>query len=422
MGSDASKRVLLLHDGELADVRALVETLGAEVVECLPAEAPPDWDVLVTTGRYAKSDNLKGGRDKSVRIAVLDRNTRALRNVVRRAGIDLVVRRPVHPVALRLLLLHALYRGPERRSRRVAVGSSVRFRAGILRKEGVLADLSMRGCQILSRHKVRAGQSVVVWVPETTGEGRSFSVRGSIVRAFVAESGERGFGIDFGKVPQSVTAQLRASVLAHLEGPAAIAVASADPGSTQPLAALAATVTTLAVEPPPVEPPPQPCEKTPVSSYAAGGTREIVRVPSDFAAGVPATPSAPASPPAPTDADERRRALRREYAGRRVVALGEEAARVLIGRDLSIGGMRVDRAPNLAVGQRFQIAIHVAPGQTPLVLQAEILRDDGVRGFAVRFENVDESAARYLAKMVDSLPVLVDGKGVVVSEIVDSDA
>jgi hypothetical protein len=141
-----------------------------------------------------------------LRIAVLDRNTRALRNVVRRAGVDLVVRRPVHPTALRLLLLHALYRGPERRTRRVAVGSPVRFRAGILRKEGVLADLSLRGCQIVSRHKLRTGQSVVVWVPEAGNDARTFAVRGKVVRTLVAEGGERGFGVDFGKVSKAVAA------------------------------------------------------------------------------------------------------------------------------------------------------------------------------------------------------------------------
>jgi hypothetical protein len=102
-----------------------------------------------------------------------------------------------------------------------------------------------------------------------------------------------------------------------------------------------------------------------------------------------------------------------------VVALGEEAARVLIGRDLSVGGMRVERAPSLAVGQQLKIALHVAAGETPLVLDAEVLRDDGERGFAVRFSDVDEASARYLAKMVGSLPVLVEGEGVVVSQIVD---
>jgi hypothetical protein len=55
-------------------------------------------------------------------------------------------------------------------------------------------------------------------------------------------------------------------------------------------------------------------------------------------------------------------------------------------------------------------------------VQAEIIRDDGMRGFAIRFHDVDETSARYLGKMVDSLPVLAGGEGVVVSEIVQSDA
>jgi hypothetical protein len=85
--------------------------------------------------------------------------------------------------------------------------------------------------------------------------------------------------------------------------------------------------------------------------------------------------------------------------------------------------MRVDRAPNLEPGQVLQLAIHVTAGETPLVVRAEIVRDDGERGFALRFRNLGAPAERYLAKMVGSLPVLEegdgDGGGLVVSEIID---
>jgi len=413
----ASSRVLLLlHDGELADVRALAESAGAEVIERRPSElplpgAPPiEWDVLVVTGRYAKTDLPRGGREKAVRIAVLDRNMRSLRSVVRRAGVDLVVRRPVHPTALRLLLLHSLYRGPERRSRRVAIGTPVRFRAGLLRKDGVLTDLSLRGCQIVSRHTVRTGQSCVVWVPEGTQESKSFAVRGTVVRTLVTEGGERGFGVDFGKVSKDVAAHLKGALLAYAEGPAA--VAGPDPGATQPLLAQPNPASTPA--------PGQDPNEVTGSGYRASGSREVVRVHGDFAGGV-AAPRGDAGAEG-VDGPERRTTSRHAYSGRRIVALGDEAARVLIGRDLSVGGMRVERAPNLCVGQRFQLAIHVAPGQTPLVVPALILRDDGERGFAVRFTEVSEPAARYLAKMVDSLPVLADGDAVVISQIVDPPA
>jgi len=62
-------------------------------------------------------------------------------------------------------------------------------------------------------------------------------------------------------------------------------------------------------------------------------------------------------------------------------------------------------------------------GETPLVVRAEIVRDDGERGFALRFRNLGVPAERYLAKMVGSLPVLEEGggecSGLVVSEIID---
>lgn len=355
---DTSHRtLLLLHDGELADVRCVAESLGARVVECAPADAPPDWDVLVATARHARDTYLRSTRLRAVRVAVLESRSRTLRNLVRRAGMDLIVRRPVHPTALRLLLLHALYRGPERRSRRVAVGAPVRFRVGLRRRDGVLADLSMRGCMILSRRPMRIGQAIVVWVPDATSESKSFAVRGAVVRILPSSSGERGFGVDFGVVSKQLVAHLKASVAAYLEGPAAHA--GLDAGTTQPLVSGA------------------------VLAQAA------------IASGSPVAAEHP---------DERRERERRTYAGRRVVALGEEAARVLIGRDLSTGGMRVDPEPHLAVGQKLQIAIHAGPGQTPLVVQAEVMRDDAEHGFGLRFLALDEAAERYLAKMVDSLP------------------
>jgi hypothetical protein len=407
---DASSRILLLlHDGELADVKVLAESVGAQVFEATVPDASIEWDVLVTSARYAKSDGLGRAREKSVRIAVLDRNSRTLRTLMRRSGIDLVVRRPVHPTALRLLLVHSLYRGPERRSRRVAVGAPVRFRAGLRKREAVLADLSLRGCLLLTRHRVRIGQGIVVWIPDPATDGRSFAVRGAIVRELTSENGgETGFGVDFGKVAKDIVPQIKAAVAAHLDGPAAgsrelvspaIARAASesatplDAGSTQPL------------------------------SYKNSGSvwREIVRAPADFEAGVEAELASEEG-----GGDDRRRALRHAFAGRRVVALGEQAARVLIGRDLSVGGMRVERAPNLQAGQVLQLAIHVSAGETPLVVRAEVVRDDGERGFALRFCDLSTSAERYLAKMVGALPVLEDGsgqsQGLVVSEIIDRDA
>jgi hypothetical protein len=410
---DESRTLLLLHDGELADVRSLAETIGARVVETVATGERLEWDVLVTTPRHAKSEHLASARAKAVRIAVLDRNSRTLRTLLRRSGVDLVVRRPVHPSALRLVLLHALYRGPERRTRRVAVGAPVRFRLGLLKRDGMLADLSMRGCLLLSRHGVRVGQRVVVWVPDPATDGRSFAVRGSVVRTTTTDRGERGFGVDFGKVDKTLVSQLKAAVTAHLDGPAAGSKEVVSPAIARAHAEAPVATTTDAGSTQPI-------------TYSAAGSvrREVVRAPSEFQhfEAVAQVAGAP-EPTESADTEERRRDARHAYPGRRVVALGEQAARVLIGRDLSVGGMRVDRAPNLEPGHVLQLAIHVTAGETPLVVRAEILRDDGERGFALRFCDLSAPAERYLAKMVGSLPVLEEGGdgggGLVVSEIIE---
>jgi hypothetical protein len=416
----SSRRVLLLHDGDLADVRALLVRLGAEVVESAAAVPDEAFEVAVANARHVRSIPRASAGVRGVRIAVLDRNTRTLRSLLRRTGVDLIVCRPVHPAALRGLLLHALYRGPERRSKRVAVGAPVRFRAGLRRRNAILADLSVRGCLLVSREPVRVGGHLTVYLPDMRSQGRSFAVRGRVVRAVQAASDESsgdGFAVAFSHIAKGTALLLRDTVAAHLEGPALCGDAPAA-GAESALAPEAPTAAADAG----CGAAQQPTAGAIGTRYAQGSTtREVVRVPTSFA-----TPAAPA---AAADADsasgERRHGPRGAIAGRRVVALGEEAARVLIGRDLSTGGMRVERTQTLRLGQRFRIALHVGPGETPLVVHAEVARDDGLAGFMLRFRDLTNAAERYLLKMIDSLPVLEarnsSAERVVVSEILLQD-
>ena len=109
---------LLVHDGELADVRALLTSLKLPCTERRAGLPPSDLErtggLVVTTPQRASLLRF-AGRERPTCIVVCDRDSRTLRNSLRRAGIALMVRRPVHPAALRALVLHALYRGPERR-------------------------------------------------------------------------------------------------------------------------------------------------------------------------------------------------------------------------------------------------------------------------------------------------------------------
>ena len=69
-----------------------------------------------------------------------------------RVDTDLLVRQPVHPAAFRLLILHALYRGPEkRRTTRVSIGAPMSaFASDCAADTAVLAELSTRGCRMMA--------------------------------------------------------------------------------------------------------------------------------------------------------------------------------------------------------------------------------------------------------------------------------
>jgi len=183
LASLTSKRnVLLLHDGELADIRGLLGQLGSPPWETLDGEVPSSWDLALATPRHLVELSSLGGRKSSLhRIAVVEHDSRTLRALVQRCGIDQLVRRPVHPTALRLLLKHAIYGGRARCRPRIAVGAPVHMRVGLKRAEGILADLSLDGCRVLTEVAVPQDQRLMI-APPREGGGRGWFLCGQAVR------------------------------------------------------------------------------------------------------------------------------------------------------------------------------------------------------------------------------------------------
>ncbi len=66
--------------------------------------------------------------------------------------------------------------------------------------------------------------------------------------------------------------------------------------------------------------------------------------------------------------------------------------------------MRVERLEELRVGDRFRLALH-GPGPTePLVVEAEVARDDGPEGYALLFRELGPQTEKALEKLVACLP------------------
>jgi hypothetical protein len=435
--------VLVLHDGELADLAAVIEPLGGIDRRGNPTELDRArvWDVIIASASRMLELHEHLPDTSAVRIAVLDGDSKTLRKMLQRVDTDLLVRQPVHPAALRLLILHALYRGPEkRRNTRVSMGAQVRFRSGLRRRPAILAELSTRGCRMMvdsGCHRAVPDRLVtVILPPEVTCDKRPLSLRGHVMRISSAEDGTDVIAVLFELQREAARKKLESIVSAHSHGPAVLDEAVARSLRSLPIIPDAAEAPPISSDGAGASPAlPEAAETSPILSDSADAAPTLCEAADAAPALCEAADAAPAlcedaGPPSPDlddfadeGADERR-TQDRHTISRRIIALGDEAARVLIGRDLSIGGMRIDQTPGLALGDRLKVAVHVRPDGQPLVVSAEIARDDGPDGMALRFVDLSPASSSYLEEMVAGLPSIVesngskDGAGVVISELV----
>jgi hypothetical protein len=375
--------VLLLDDGELDDVRALLEDLGADFVHlrggAIPDQIEPPRDLFIATSRRAMAARHwnTGPSGGPTKIGIVSEDSNTLRNMLRRIGFDLLVRRPAHPFALRLLLLRALYQGDERRrEERRPIGCEVSYRIGLRRQTAILADLSLRGCRLLSKRKLGVGTRITLQLPKELTGAKPLSLRSVVVRAIdapesAATNGEYSYGVGFDTPSAAARSQIAAILKAQAGGPAVLSRESAQ--------ALGA------------------CLGHTVSSTPLAG---------------------------PASEDNRRKHHRASFE-REVVLLGDEASRVLAGRDISIGGMQVDPQSGLEPGMEMDLAIYGAAREEPFIVHARVVRSSG-DSIALEFDQLAPPVASRLEALVGSLPAVesledgeIDAVGTVVSRILE---
>ena len=490
--------ILLIHDDELADVREMLDELGLGFEESTPlrtsSEDYRNAKIVISGPRFLLDPAQAGDPGGAVRIAIIESTSKTLRTMLSRSGIEWLVRRPFHPAALRLLLLHCIYQGPEKRSAtRVSIGAAIRYQSGWSKRGALLAEISARDCRILAPRPVPVGKPLKLRLPLELAGRPPLVLDGRVVRTAKEGDGAHEVCVLFDPLGLDENRRLKELVEAHSRGPAmlegsdqrltrdrprdpdasarevrsVIHCGGREPGGEDSEKATVeasekATVETSeeaaveAFEKAWIEASEKAAVKTSekavveasekaavktskkatveTSEEAALETSEKAAVEAFERAWVEASEKAIVETPeraaveTSEGATEERRADPRHAFHRRVIALGEQATRVLVGRDLSLRSMRVDPSPNLRLDQDLQIAIHVPGGDTPLVFDVHVDRDDGERGMVLGFRNLSRSAAAYLEDVLGELPGLqttssADGPGVahVVSEIVTSD-
>lgn len=411
MASTPPARILLVDDGELDEVAKVLEAEGLSYERMrggrIPADVAPPRDLLIVTPRRVERvrRGSPSGADpgRPLRIIAVAEDSPPMRRRLRRAGLHLLVRLPADAEIWRLLVARALYQGNERREDpRVAVGSRVAMDVDLARSEAesatLLVDLSNRGCRLRTRENFSVGDPIAFALPadlEAGRKGESFTLRGRVRRiANEAGSDQCMLAVVFDPdLPGKSRSQLAALINRWASGPDSLgetraAIAPAIPACQLP----SLPELTLDDETdPPVPALPE------------------IRV---QLADVEENPNA-----------ERRSQPRGSYESQ-VAAEGRDGPIVLLGRDLSAGGMRIERMGLLKLGDRFRVALHgPVPGE-PFVVHAEITRDDGDDGFALVFDGVDPATATELEKLVACLPNVesleageAGGLGAILSEI-----
>jgi len=405
--------ILLVDDGELDQVAEVLESEGLDYERMrggsIPAEIAPPHELLIVTPR--RVDRVRRGSPadaspgRPLRIIAVQEDSPPMRRRLRQAGLHLLVRLPADAEIWRLLIARALYQGSERREDpRVAVGSRVAIDANAAARPSevelstILVDLSNRGCRLQTRESFSVGDPVAFTLPSDQDAGshaEPLTLRGS-VRRIASEAGAKEsmlavvFDTDMSDENRT---RLTALINRWASGPGSLGEA---PETISPAI-------------PPCQLPSLPeltldDETDPPVPARSEIHVHLAEVAEDPAAG--------------------RRSQPRGRFESTIVAEGQDGPVVLIGRDLSAGGMRIERIGLLRLGDRFRMALHGPTLGEPFVVHAEITRDDGDDGFALVFDEVDPVTAIELEKLVACLPDVesldageIGGLGAILSEI-----
>lgn len=404
-------RVLLLDDGELAQVASLLDGLDV-VYERFQTRHPdnglsPPSDLLIATGRHAHSvrrGSPPGARPgRPLRIIATDEDSSALQRRLRSAGYHLRVRLPGHRDIWDLLIHRALYPGAERRTAdRIAMGAAISLIQDSHprgRTAARMIDISNRGCRLLSSHRLGLGRSVGVVLPRHITRAMALRLDGKVVRVSKDPQSDGHYaGLHWNPdMSDSIRARLSFLINQWSLGPpdtSSPRVGSSDIPVLPPDRCRSIAGMTLDDETdPPVKVPPQTEESLLEMTH--------------------------------TETPDRRDQPRGAFPSP-VPAHRGGRGKVLMARDLSGLGMRIEPMPCLDLGQQAQLVLH-GPGLIEaLEVSARVVRDDGPDGMVLAFEALSPNQLKRLNRLVADLPQVEsltrDGglsQGAVLAELVD---
>jgi hypothetical protein len=383
---------VLVGGSDLDEIAEILRGLDVETIRCGPYDpqlaALDDASLLVVSGEIAMSDPIPVDTDLLVGIAVCGDISETMRSQIRQQGFRYLLRSRIHPEALRLLLRYAVYAERDRRGRvRHPVGCEVSWRVGWRRNRGRLLDISREGCCLLVEDGPRVGERISIKIPAETIGGKALTLRGKVLRSTpnAAHSGNErtALGVILNKITPSVQRALVDLCERWSESPPML------PPSERRQSA-----------PPAVE---MRDEGTHAPKPQAEDSQILVENRSETR---PENSTSTGSQDS-SSADTLQSPLRGVF--EREIVQVDEALRVvqaLLGRDLSIDGIRVVRQLGLTPGDKLRLALFDAAQQEPMILSAEVSRDDAGSGLFLRFVDLSSEARARVEGIIATLPTI----------------
>ncbi|MEE9606403.1 MAG: PilZ domain-containing protein [Myxococcota bacterium] len=421
--------ILVLDDGDLLRVRNAIAEIGVVFEHRMWADLQQGVflprQLLVTSPRYATevSKLVKSGGRRTLPIWVCAHGQDFLpfRERLRGLGVHYLISSRLHPEAMRLFFLQVLYGGRERRhNERLLVSCELAYWLGGKWEDGRLQELSRRGCRVLANERAMPGSSAVVRLPTDVAGGSDLTLTGCVTHCTSEAKRSGGEGYSLIVVFEGLERQAHLRLKSILDGrnlgtritPLGLPPPRPDDAPEQPGEKAKARKRTAAAKPAKTTKPPKPAKRR-----KAAKPRK--RAASQNPLALPELEIEPELPP-----KDRRSQPRREYM-RKLITLNADAEEAVLGRDLSLEGVRLDRHQGLAVGTPISLAIYGGRREEPRIFDARVVWKHPTGGAGLRFDPMTPEERAWLEELIESLPLVEslddirpDGERIVISKLV----
>jgi hypothetical protein len=366
---DPVPSALLLDDGELGRVRSALARLGVEFEHHTGYEGAGGVfrprRLLVTSmtraGFASELETLDGEECNPIWVCAHNQDFLPMRERLRDLGAHYLISSALAGEAMRLFFLQVLHRGVEwRRNPRLQVLEGVPYRVGGVDGSGRLEEISREGCRVVVAEPALVGADASVCLPQELSSGGKCWLGGHVTHcsAEAERSGGEGFSVIV--VFRDLEPRVQAIIDMILAG-----------------RNLGTRITPL----------------YPRSEHPG----EMPKTAPDGSVSPSAQPASGAEAAGPV-----RRSSRCWYPNKLMI-FDDDSSQVVLGRDLSMTGIRLAAHPSLSVGAHVLLVLYADGDDEPMSLAAEVVREDA-RGFGLNFDPLMPEEREWLGRVVSRLP------------------